>query len=219
MLQTVIQYIFFYVGLANTAGVKASVIEGVSAFVAILVASLLFKQEKLTPRKIIGCTIGFIGVVMVNVSGNSMDLGFSFIGEGFILISTVAYAFSSIYIKRYSESENPVVLSSWQFIVGGVIMVACGLLAGGRIETWTPSGVAMLLYLAMVSAVAYSLWGVLLKYNPVSKVAVFGFMNPVFGVILSAILLRDEGGVSIISVGALVLVCIGIYIVNAQKEN
>jgi drug/metabolite transporter (DMT)-like permease len=218
MLQTVIQYIFFYVGLANTTGVKASVIEGVSAFVAILVASLLFKQEKLTSRKIIGCTIGFIGVVLVNVSGNSMDLSVSFIGEGFILISTVAYAFSSIYIKRYSESENPVVLSSWQFIVGGVIMVICGLVAGGRIEKWTPSGVAMLLYLATVSAVAYSLWGILLKYNPVSKVAVFGFMNPVFGVILSAILLREEGSLSLISIVSLVLVCIGIYIVNAGKK-
>jgi drug/metabolite transporter (DMT)-like permease len=218
MLQTVIQYIFFYVGLANTTGVKASVIEGVSAFVAILVASLLFKQEKLTSRKIIGCTIGFIGVVLVNVSGNSMDLSVSFIGEGFILISTVAYAFSSIYIKRYSESENPVVLSSWQFIVGGVIMVICGLVAGGRIEKWTPSGIAMLLYLATVSAVAYSLWGILLKYNPVSKVAVFGFMNPVFGVILSAILLREEGSLSLISIVSLVLVCIGIYIVNAKKN-
>jgi drug/metabolite transporter (DMT)-like permease len=147
-----------------------------------------------------------------------MDLSVSFIGEGFILISTVAYAFSSIYIKRYSESENPVVLSSWQFIVGGVIMVICGLVAGGRIEKWTPSGIAMLLYLATVSAVAYSLWGILLKYNPVSKVAVFGFMNPVFGVILSAILLREEGSLSLISIVSLVLVCIGIYIVNAGKK-
>jgi drug/metabolite transporter (DMT)-like permease len=219
MLQTVIQYIFFYVGLANTTGVKASIIEGVSAFVAILVASLLFKQEKLTSRKIIGCTIGFIGVVLVNVSGNGVDLNVSFIGEGFILISTVAYAFSSIYIKRYSDTENPVVLSSWQFVVGGIIMTICGLAAGGRIETWTPSGVAMLLYLATVSAVAYSLWGILLKYNPVSKVAVFGFMNPVFGVILSAILLREEGSLSFISIVALLLVCLGIYIVNVNRKG
>ena len=41
MLQTVLQYFFFYVGLANTTGVKASIIEGVNVFVAVLVASLL----------------------------------------------------------------------------------------------------------------------------------------------------------------------------------
>ena len=73
----------------------------------------------------------------------------------------------------------------------------------------------MLIYLALVSAVAYSLWGMLLKYNPISRVAVFGFMNPVFGVILSAWLLR-EGAQSLgpVSLVSLVLVCAGIYIVN-----
>jgi drug/metabolite transporter (DMT)-like permease len=218
MLQTVIQYIFFYVGLANTTGVKASIIEGGSAFVAILVASFIFKQERLTIRKVLGCLIGFLGVVLVNVGGNSLDMSFSFIGEGFILISTVAYAFSSIYIKRYSETENPVVLSSWQFVVGGIILTICGFAMGGRINTWTASGAAMLVYLAFVSAVAYSLWGILLKYNPVSKVAVFGFMNPVFGVILSAILLKESDSISFISIFALVLVCIGICIVNINKN-
>jgi drug/metabolite transporter (DMT)-like permease len=218
MLQTVIQYIFFYVGLANTTGVKASIIEGGSAFVAILVASFIFKQERLTIRKVLGCLIGFLGVVLVNVGGNSLDMSFSFIGEGFILISTVAYAFSSIYIKRYSETENPIVLSSWQFVVGGIILTICGFAMGGRINTWTASGAAMLVYLAFVSAVAYSLWGILLKYNPVSKVAVFGFMNPVFGVILSAILLKESDSISFISIFALVLVCIGICIVNINKN-
>jgi drug/metabolite transporter (DMT)-like permease len=219
MLQTVIQYVFFYVGLANTSGVKASIIEGVSAFVAILVASLLFKQETLTARKIIGCIIGFAGVVMVNVTGNGVDLSFSFIGEGFIFLSTISYAFSSVFLKKYSADENPVVLSGWQFIAGGIIMMICGLAAGGRINTWTSAGAAMLIYLSMVSAVAYSLWGILLKYNPVSKVAVFGFMNPVFGVILSAVLLNEAGSISVISVVALLLVCVGIYIVNVNKKG
>lgn len=71
------------------------------------------------------------------------------------------------------------------------MMIVCGLLAGGRLSEWSVAGVLMLLYMAVISAVAYSLWGILLKYNPVSKVAVFGFMNPVFGVILSAILLHE----------------------------
>ena len=75
----------------------------------------------------------------------------------------------------------------------------------------------MLLYLAMVSAVAYSLWGMLLKYNPISKVAVFGFMNPVFGVILSALLLQEADSLGVMCIAALGLVCVGIYIVNCKK--
>ena len=130
MLQTVLQYFFFYVGLANTTGVKASIIEGVNVFVAVLVASLLFHQEKLTGKKIIGCLVGFAGVVIVNLGG-SMDMGFRLTGEGFIFLSTVAYAFSSVFLKRYSKDENPVLLSGYQFITGGILMCVIGLLMGG----------------------------------------------------------------------------------------
>ena len=200
-LQTVLQYLFFYIGLAHTSGVKASIIEGVNVFIAILVASLIFHQEKLTARKMIGCVIGFAGVVLVNVNGSGMDAGFCFSGEGFIFLSTVAYAFSSVFLKRYSKEDNPVMLSGYQFVTGGIIMMLCGFGMGGTLTHVTLAGIAMLLYLALVSAVAYSLWGVLLKYNPISKVAVFGFMNPVFGVV------------------ALVLVCVGIYIVNKGERR
>lgn len=219
MLQTVAQYLFFYIGLANTTGVKASIIEGVNVFIAILVASLLFHQEKLTAAKIVGCIIGFAGVVLVNVTGNGLDFNLSFFGEGFIFLSTIAYAFSSVFLKRYSKEENPVLLSGWQFLAGGLIMIACGLIFGGRLTVVTLPGLAMLIYLALVSAVAYSLWGILLKYNPVSKVAVFGFMNPVFGVILSAILLKEGDSIGIMCVAALALVCVGIYMVNGKETK
>lgn len=218
MLQTVAQYIFFYVGLANTTGVKASIIEAINVFVAIFIASFCFHQETLNSRKMIGSLIGFIGVVLVNLSGSQLSMELSVMGEGFILLSTIAYAFSSVLIKRYSTEENPVCLSAYQFIVGGLLMIICGLILGGRIHMGSSVAVAMLIYLAMISAVAYSVWGVLLKYNPVSKVAVFGFMNPVFGVILSAVFLNEYQSLGIISLISLVLVCVGIYIVNKETE-
>lgn len=219
MLQTVAQYLFFYVGLAHTSGVRASIIEGVNVFIAILVASLIFHQEPLTVRKIVGSIIGFAGVVLVNLTGDAGAGGFALLGDGCIVLSTVAYAFSSVYLKRYSKEEDPVVLSGWQFVLGGLIMIVCGVLFGGRLESASPAGIAMLVYLAIVSAVAYSLWGVLLKYNPISRVAVFGFMNPVFGVILSAILLQEAGSLGVMCIISLVLVCGGIYIVNRGEKN
>ena len=98
-------------------------------------------------------------------------------------------------------------------------MTLWGWLGGGRIKLISTAGVGMLIYLAFVSAVAYSLWGILLKYNPVSKVAVFGFMNPVFGVLLSAICLSEQDSIGIQSIVALILVCVGIYIVNHQSKE
>ena len=89
---------------------------------------------------------------------------------------------------------------------------------GGPITKVTLSGIGLLVYLALVSAVAYSLWGILLKYNPVSRVTVFGFMNPVFGVLLSALLLGETDQASgILGLLSLLLVSVGIYVVNSGK--
>lgn len=219
-MQTILQYIFFYIGLAHASGVKSSIIEATNVFFSILVASLLFRQEKLTSKKIFGCILGFAGVVLINLNGAGLDSGMTLAGEGSILLSAVAYAFSAVFIKRYSKYENTVALSGYQFLIGGVIMMLIGFVAGGRITHITGGGMVMLLYLAFISAVAYSLWGILLKYNPVSRVSVFGFMNPVFGVILSAWFLQEkEQALGIKSVVSLILVCVGIYVVNHVKKQ
>jgi drug/metabolite transporter (DMT)-like permease len=220
MFQTVGQYIFFYIGLAHTSGVKSSIIIGTNAFVAILVASLIFHQERLTARKVVGCIVGFAGVALITLNGRGMDFNMSFIGEGFMFLSTVAYAFSSVYFKRYAKEEDSFVLSGYQFLLGGIILSIVGYLAGGRIYTFDTGSAAMLIYLALVAAVAYTLWGILLKYNPISRVAVYGCMNPVIGVILSVLLLHEKDQASgMRSALALILVSIGIYIVNGISEN
>ena len=185
------QYLFFYIGLAHAPGVRASILEGVSSFVAILVAACVFRMEKLTGRKIIGCLLGFAGVVIISLAGGAASAGFSFNGEGFILISTVMYALSSAMIKLFSKNEDPVLLSGWQFLAGGLALALSGMAAGGRTGAFTGQGTLLLLYLAFLSAAAYTIWGILLKYNPVSKVTIFGFANPVFGALLSAALLGE----------------------------
>lgn len=213
LFQTILQYTFFYIGLARSTGMKSSVITASNVFLSILVASLIFRTEKLTFRKILGCAAGFSGVVLINLSG--IGGGFRLTGEGFVFLSALSYAFSAALIKRFSAEEDPVMLSGWQFIVGGAFMTVLGLVLGGRIGTVDLRGAAMLVYLAIVSAAAFSIWGTLLKHNPVSMISVFGFMNPVFGVILSFLLLseRSEAG-PLRVVAALGLVALGIVIVN-----
>lgn len=216
--QTVLQYLFFYIGLANASGVKSSIIEGSNVFFSILVASLVFRQERFTGQKILGCLVGFAGVVLVNWTKDGLGVGMHWNGEGFVLLSTVAYAFSAALIKEYSRREDTVVLSGYQFAAGGLVMVAWGLAGGGRLEAVSAQGLFMLLYLAFISAAAYTLWSLLLKHNPVSRVAVYGFMNPVFGVILSAWLLAEnDQAFGVKTAAALLLVCLGIYVVNRPQ--
>ena len=219
--QTVIQYIFFYVGLANTTGVKGTIASGSSAFFCVLIASLIFKQEKLSAKKIIACILGLAGIVIINLQG--LELTMNFLGDGFVILSTVAYSFSSVFMKRFSKYEDPVVLSGYQFVFGGAFMIVLGIILGGRVSFESGKGVAILVYLAFLSAIAYALWGMLLKHNPVSKVTIFSFTTPIFGTILSLLLLPESSGVDPLNlVITLILVCGGILLLNyhpKEKEN
>lgn len=216
--QTVIQYIFFYIGLANTSGVKGTIASGSNAFFAILIASLIFRQEKLTFKKIVACIIGFAGVILINLKG--LTLSMNLLGDGFVIFSAMAYGVSSALIKCYSKHEDPVVLSGYQFMLGGAVMVLAGALFGGYIEITSVAAAAVLVYLAFLSAIAYSLWGVLLKYNPISKVTIFSFMIPVFGVILSKLMLTEASNVTLVNlIITLVLICIGIVMLNYKSDK
>ena len=209
-----------YIGLAHNSGVKASIINGSNTFFVILVSTIIFRQEKLNLKKIIGCVIGFAGVIVVSMNGQKIDMNLSIMGDGSLFLCALSYAFSSCLMKNYSKKDNPVMLSGYQFIFGGIVMIILGLVMGGRITHVSVSAILMLFYLACISAVAYSIWGILLKHNPVSKVAIFGFTNPVFGVLLSAWWLGEgsrELGINALI--ALVLVCIGICIVNVKGKK
>ena len=216
--QTVIQYVFFYIGLSITSGVKGTVISGSNAFFAILISALIFRQEKLSVKKIVACILGFAGIIVVNLNGLDFTMN---IGDLFVMISNIAYAVSSVLIKKFSKHEDPVVISGYQFIIGGSVMIAAGLILGGRVSFATPAAVGVIIYLALLSAVAYSLWGILLKHNPVSKVTIYSFMIPVFGVLLTKLMLPEsESNVSLLNLLiTLVLICVGIIILNYKKPE
>lgn len=220
MFQTVIQYVLFYIGVANTTAVKATLSTGCSSFSAILVATLIFHSEKLTFKKVLACLIGFMGILFVHFDG--LDLTMNFLGDGFVLLATVSYGVSASLMKRYADDETPAIISGYQFLIGGLIMILIGIFTGGNIVVHGFDSWAILIYLALVSAVAYSLWGLLLKHNPLSKVAVFGFTTPMFGVVLSQLVLTEQSGVSLWRLLiALTLVSVGIYVLNyvPKKEK
>lgn len=219
MVQTILQYFFFYGGLTRCPGVKSSVILATNVFASLLIAALLFKQEKLTLLKILGCVIGFVGVVLVTVSGKSVDYHISFGGEGFIFLSSLCYGLSGCLMKSFSRNENTVMLSGWQFTFGGAVMILTGFCLGGRFSGFTPLSILLLIYLVFISAVAYTLWGLLLAHNDVSRVVIFGFLNPVFGVLLSSIFLHEKSQTGFVTIISLILVCIGIFVVNFRKSK
>ncbi len=220
LVQTIGQYFFFFMSLAYISGVRGSIINASGNFLAILAAVYIFHLEKLTARKFLGCIVGFSGIVVILGGLGALAGGgtISFQGEGAMLMAALFYAFSSCFIKIFSKHENPVVLSGYQFMLGGLVLFAIGSLMGGRLVFYSSGCVLNLIYMGFISAGAYTLWGVLLKHNPVSRVSIFGFINPVMGVLLSALFLgENQEAFSFKGILALMLVAMGILIVNTSS--
>ena len=171
---------------------------------SLFLAAFVFRFEKLTAAKVTGSIAGFLGVLLIVTAGASSGGAVSFAGEGCMVIAAFANAVAGCYIKKFSAKENPVTLSGWQFFCGGIVLMLAGL---------------ALLYMGFISAGAYTLWGILLKYNDVSRITILGFMNPVLGVLLSALFLGEgKEAFSIRVFCALVLVSIGIILSGKKKR-
>lgn len=217
VVQTSLQYVFFYVGLAHTTGVKASILNAVGAFFSVMLAHFLYRNDRLSWRKSVGCALGFAGVLVVNLGG-AVGLDFQFLGEGFVILAALVLSSASIYGKRLSQQMDSVVMTGYQLAVGGVVLWLLGWGYGGQLHGFDLRSALLLAYLACLSAVAFALWGVLLKYNKVSRVTVFNFLIPVFGAALSALFL-GESLWAWKNLVALALVSAGIWYVTQENTK
>ena len=211
LILTTVQYIFYYIGLAHLSASKGAILFSCGTFLAVLSSPLLVRGERLTVRKIVGCCIGFAGVMVVN--GGSVSGGMTLLGEGFILIAAASFGLGSTWSKTVSANSSPAMVTGWQMLIGGAVLCLIGLLSGGRLGRCSLSALLLLLYLAFLSAAAFSLWTMLLKHNDVGKVTVYNFLVPVFGTALSGLFLQ-ENVLTVRNLTALTMVCIGIVIVN-----
>ena len=218
LLQTTLQYVLFYLGLAHTTGSKGSVINATNVFFSILIAHFVVPGERLTWKKSLGCFLGFVGGVLINVSADGLIGGFHFLGEGFLLINAFVYGATSVMVKFISRKGDPVAITAYQLLFGGIVLILIGKLSGGRITPCGTKAYLLFSYMVLLSAVAFTLWTILLRYNPVGQVAIFGFSNPVFGIILSGMILHEHF-LSVKNIIALVLVCLGILIVNITEKK
>ncbi len=215
LFYTFLQYIFFYIGLSHTSGASGSVVNATSTFIAVILAHFIYPDDKLTVGKIVGVLLGFSGVLFATLSGGSMN-GFSVTGEGFILISATCFVIGSILNKRATKKNDSFTVTAYNLMLGGALLIVLGLLGAKDSLTFTVTGVLVLLYLSMVSAIGFTIQSTLLRRYPVGQISIYNFVIPVSGTILSSLFLH-ENIFKWQFLLALMLVCTGIVFVNRKK--
>lgn len=214
LMQTSLQYFFFYNGLANTTGVKSSIISTSGIFMTVIASHFVYKNDKLNFKKSVGIILGFLGVLLVNLNRGELNATFLLTGEGFLIISAAISAAASFLAKKLTGNLNALIVTAWQMFMGSLILFLVSS-SGSNFSrlTFTPLTSILLIYLAFISAAAFALWYTLIKYNNLGFVTIYKFMIPVSGVFLSSVLLPDES-INLIIISAMLMVSLAIIIIN-----
>lgn len=214
VVQTTLQYLFAYIGVGLTTATNTSILTGTASIFSVVLAAVFFKDDRMTALKTLGCIAGLGGIVLVNAADFSLNSAY-FLGDIIVLLSTLSGAGGNIITKKISPNRDPVTVTAWQLVIGGVILMISGIILGGNIDIFNYGGMIILLWLSLVSAVSFLLWTALLRYHPVSKISVFTMLVPIFGAVWSWILLGENafGAQTLIS---LALIAAGIVLVNIK---
>lgn len=209
-----LQFLFCYIGLANTSSSKGSILYGLSTYFSIIMAHFVYKKDRMNIRKVIGCVLGFGSILIYNFNGLGENLGFTLLGDGALLCSAIFYAIGNNMNKKVVSRGDTLVLAAYQMIFGGVLLIGTGFAIGGRVQGADTTGYLTFIYLFVTLGLTFWLFSQLLKYNSLGKVTIFNSLMPIFGTIVSGIILNENIGKANVLL-AMSCAVLGIFLVNS----
>ncbi len=221
LIMSVLQYICLYIGTAFSQGVVVAILTSSGSFFGILFSSLVFKDDRLTLRKLAGCILGLIAVIILNFNDVRSGMVFSAVGTIMVLGAEAAGTLGAVYLKYISQGKNAIYVGGMQTFLGGAFLLVMGTVGGGRlhIETENPmEAVWPTIAIILAAGLALIISNQLYKYNDISKVVIFTVLLPVFGMIASALLLHESLASAALLVSLLVN-CVGVCLVTMEKKK
>lgn len=215
LLNTTLHYACFYIGLSHSQGSRAAILNSLSVFVLVILACTFFKSDKLTLRKMVGCTMGFAGILSLNMGGSESG-SFTMLGDGMIILNALCGACAGLMTRGVGKRVDVFIGTGYSLGIGGALLVIPGLLMGGTLPHVTLLGLFYLLMLIGISTIGFTLYNKLLTCNPVGKIAIWNSLIPVVGAVTSCLCLYEafEWKYAV----AATLTTAGIYIINKGKK-
>lgn len=217
LMNTTLHYACFYFGLSHSPGSRAAILNSLSVFSVVILACLFFKSDRMTVRKVVGCVVGFAGILALNLGGETSPSadGFTWLGDGMIIANALCSAFASLMTRGLGRRVDVFVGTGYSLAFGGALLILPGLAMGGTLPQITPMGCIILLLLIGISTIGFTLYNKLLTCNPVGKVAIYNSLIPVIGAVTSCLCLHEPFYWKYVIAGG--LAAAGIYIINKGK--
>lgn len=221
LLGTNINLFFFFSGLKLTHAINASIL--VSAVpIFTLLAAHLYLKEKLTPKLVVSSITALLGaLVIIGTPIFASDFK-SVLGNVFLMAATVSFVAYEIIAKKLLRKYSAAKLTFYMFVIATIIFLPNFILELASNPTWPShislSGILGLLYgIVFASALASYFWQKGLSLIPAGEAALFFYIDPISGIIVSMLLLGEKVTTSF-TVGA-ILIVIGVYLAEHHRKN
>ena len=215
LMNTTLHYFFFYVGMSHSEGSRAAILNSLSTFLVVLLACACFKSDRLTTQKILGCVVGFSGILALNLGGAESSQ-FTWLGDGMIILNAICGACSNLMTRGLSRRIDVFVGTGFSLTIGGLLLIIPGLAFGGTLPYVNILGCVCLVLLIAISAIGFALYNKLLSCNPVGKVAIYNSLIPIVGAVTSCLCLGETFHLKYTLAGG--LAALGIYIINKGRN-
>lgn len=217
VVNTTLHYMFAYIGLGYNSSARSTILDSMGGFFLIILSIIIFSDDKISAQKLIGCLLGITGIVAININpGTNFFENITFWGDGMILLNACCAGFGGIFTRIVSRKMNMIHATGQSMLIGGTLLLIIGGIVGTE-SNWCLNikGILVLFVLILISAVCFGVYNELLKYHPISQIAIFNALIPVLGVIFASILLKEELKWQYFF--AVAMVAFGIYMVNFKK--
>lgn len=205
--QTFGQYLFFYYGLSVSSGALGALLNGVGSLIWMLLAPLILKSSFPTVKQWIA--IGFC-ILGISLAVYAPGYGSGNVVHGVVAFSLVGLsgALGAIAMKQIAPSFGSRTVTALSLFIGGLMLTLVGSFDWQDFaKDYTFDTLWVTVYLAMLSATAFTLWNRLIELYSVNVLSAFRFLIPLFGVLESALFLKDETiGIGIVVGGAILIV-------------
>ncbi len=173
----------------------ASLLQATIPAFGLVIAHFYLPTERMTPAKIVGITLGVLGVGVVFSNQLVVAGAQAFAGSVALVFSSFFVAYSNVLIKARATRLDPAMIAAGQMLFGLIPLLLIGIpLEGNPFEfRWTTMAVISLLYLALVgSVIAFLLYYWLMKNMDVTKTMLIALVTPVVAVILGMVVLDEQ---------------------------
>lgn len=216
-----LDFLLLYWGNLFTHASRAVIFLYTQPFWTAIGAHFLLRDDRLSLAKVSGLGIAFIGLVPVYLS-QSPSLGeLHWVGDLMIVGAAFFWAATTLYVKKMGgvmDINHYQCLFAQLFFSVPILLIASFFLEAGRpLHLTTSVALSLVFQCVIVAFFSYLLWFWLIQTYQVSKLAAYTFLAPIFGVLLSGLLL-SEGTPALLWAG-LALVAAGIYLVNRPENS